>query len=162
MKQLVVLAIMFALLVSSVFATDADITPAAITMAQSDVRTVEFCILDNLNVPMNVDVVLGNVCKDVDGLFGCSVSGGDIFSPAGFSVVPVDATTGVDGCTDVTLTTSLGPSDGGLFYYTINGFVGDAFAGGETAQVFVPEFGVAAAGAALVGAGIYIARKRKQ
>jgi LPXTG-motif cell wall-anchored protein len=60
------------------------------------------------------------------------------------------------------LETSLDETEGGLFYYTVNGVVAESTVGSETGQVFVPEFGVVAAGAALVGAGYYVARKRKQ
>ena len=65
------------------------------------------------------------------------------------------------GCVGITLTTSIAdPADAGTFYYTVNGKVGEATLGSETGQVFVPEFGVAAAALVLIGAGLFVAKRR--
>ena len=161
MKKILTLVLMVAMLSVSAFATTTTLSPDSINMDYTDVKVVTFCINSSkTHLPMDVAVDVSPQCKDVNGLEGCQ--GADTANPPGFSVVPNDANTGADGCVDLTITTSLSPGQEGLFYYTVNGKVGDAVVGSETGLVFVPEFGVVAAGLALAGAGVYIARKRKQ
>jgi len=161
MNKFGILSVMFALLlVGAVSATTTTLSDDELSMAYTDVRIVEFCI-SNKGVPMDVDVAVDPVCLDQNGLYGCQ-TGEDIFDPAGFTVVPNEATTGADGCVDLTLTTNIAnPEDAGLFYYTVNGMIGDATIGSETGEVLVPEFGVLAAGLALSGAALFIWRRRQ-
>ena len=164
MKKILAIVAMLVVMASSVMATFTTLTPDSINMGYSDAQVAQFCIYStSVNGtpigPLNVNVVLGTVCRDVDSLVGCSAA--DTLNPAGFTVVPQDATTGADGCVNLNLATALSPGQEGLFYYTVNGQVAGTTVGSETGQVFVPEFGVVAAGTALVGAGAYIARKRK-
>ena len=165
MKKIISLVLMVAMLATSVMATETTLDDASITMAMVDVQTVEFCMNSSFDgSPLDAIVVVDPICRDANSLEGCQPA--DSAVPADdFSVVPVDATTGADGCVDLTITTGLESGEEGLFYYTVNGFVGEVDAsaeGSETGMVFVPEFGVVAAGLALAGAGVYIAKRRKK
>jgi len=96
-KVLISLVAMVLVLTGLVSATTTTLVPSDITMDVTDAKTTEFCIYSDagMTLPLNVAVSVGTVCRDIDGLVGCS--GADIASPAGFSVTPVDATTGADG-----------------------------------------------------------------
>ena len=159
-KILICLAVMVISLTGLVSATTTTLTPSDITMDVNDAETTVFCIYSNANMtlPMNVNVAVGNVCRDIDGLVGCS--GADIASPLGFSVVPVDATTGADGCDNIDLTTVSAST--GLYYYTINGVVAGTTIGSETGSVLVPEFTTLGAALVLAGAGLFIYRKQRK
>jgi len=158
-KILVFLAIMVLSLTGLVSATTTEVTPNGITMDINDAKTTVFCIYQDTakTIPMDVNVVVGNVCRDVDGLFGCSAA--DIALPAGFSVLPADATTGVDGCDNINLKTV--NANTGLYYYTIDGQVAGTTIGSDTGSVLVPEFTTIGAFMVLVGAGLFIYKKRK-
>jgi len=163
MNKFGILSIFFALfLVAAVSATTTTLSDGELTMEFVDVETVEFCISD-AGGPMDVDVVISPVCKDLNGIFGCQL-GLDDFAQTVFTAVPVEPTTGEDGCVDVTLTTNIiDGGDSGKFYYTVNGMIGDATVGSETGGVTtdVPELGVVAAGLTLLGAGLFIWKKRQ-
>jgi len=160
MKKILAILAMLVVLASSAFASTTETTlEAPETMGFDDSEVGEFCIEDGSGNPLDVDVLVDPICKDLNGFLGCN--SGDEFDPAGFSVTPQYLTTGEDGCVLLDLVTDLSEDDGGLFYYTVNGQVEGTTVGSETGSVLVPEFGIVAAGAALVGAGAYIARKRK-
>ena len=160
MKQTfgVIFAVMIAAIVASVAvsATTTTLSSDSLTMGYTDVQVVQACFSGYHG--NTVSVVINPICKDVDGVFGCQA--GDTLNPSGFSVVPGAASVADGGCTNLTITTTLTPSNAGTFYYTVNGEVGQAVLGSETGQVFVPEFGVAAAGLVLVGAGLFISKRR--
>jgi hypothetical protein len=159
MKNIATFVIAALMLVSAVAATTTTLSDEELTMALVDVKTVEFCISNNAG-PMDVAVVIAPICRDLDSQMGCQA--GDDMTHPNFNAVPVDATTGADGCVDLTLTTNVpNEASGGIYYYTVNGKLGEATLGSETGMVFVPEFGIVAAVGALAGAGYFIARKRK-
>jgi hypothetical protein len=147
------------LLVSVVSATETTLSDDELTMDYTDVQVVTFCIENAQGVPQDVDVVVNPVCKDLNALLGCQPA--DVMNPVGFAVVPNELTTGADGCADLTLTTTLGEGEEGLFYYTVNGQIGGTTVGSETGSVLVPEFGVVAAIGVLAAAGLFIYNKRK-
>ena len=164
MKKTMSFVIVFIMLASFVVASKTTLVPDAIQMEHVDVEVVTFCINGTGNVPLDAIVVVNPICKNINGLYGCQPADLPV-APSDFNVVPLDATTGADGCVDLEITTNLESGEEGTFYYTVNGFVGEVDTtpeGSETGVVFVPEFGVVAAGLALAGAGVYIARKRKQ
>ena len=159
-KVLISLVAMVLVLTGLVSATTTTLVPSDITMDVTDAKTTEFCIYSDagMTLPLNVAVSVGTVCRDIDGLVGCS--GADIASPAGFSVTPVDATTGADGCDDISLVTSRAST--GLYYYTINGVVAGTTIGSETGSVLVPEFTTIGSALVLLGAGLFIYKKKRQ
>ncbi len=157
MKKMFVFVTLLIMLVGAVSATDTTLSEDDLTMDYNDVRTVEFCINES-DVPLDVSVVVDPICKDLNSLVGCN--SGDTYNPTGFSVVPNEATTGADGCVDLTLTTSLSQGQEGLFYYTVNGQVGGSTVGSESGRVFVPEFGIIATLGILSIIGIFVVRKR--
>lgn len=161
MKKLLTIVAMLVLLVSSVSATWTTLTGVPESMGFVDSVTAEFCIYDNSNQvnPMDVDVVIDPICKDVDGIYGCGA--GDMFDPVGFTVVPTELTTGADGCVDVVLSTNLDENSVGEFYFTVNGQLSETTIGSETDNVLIPEFGIIASVGLLGAAGFYIARRRK-
>lgn len=161
MKKLAFLVMAFALLtVGMVSATETTLVEDSIAMDYEDVQEVEFCIKDQQDNPMDVDVVVEPIWQELTG--DSSFSVGDIENPTGFSVVPNEPTTGADGCVMLTLTTDLSEEEAGIFYYVVNGYESGAIsaAGSETGTVYVPEFGVIAGALALVGIGLFIYRKR--
>jgi hypothetical protein len=160
MKKVLAIMLLAIVMVANAIATDTTLTPDSITMGYDDVQIVEFCMIDSLGAPMDVTVVVDPICRDVDSLLGCS--GADEADPVGFTVVHVDPTTGIDGCVDLTVTTDLAVDEGGLFYYTVNGQIAGTTVGTETGRVFVPEMGIVASAIVLAGAGLFIARKRKE
>lgn len=157
MNKAIVALIMMLALVGAATATTTSLSEDDVTMNYTDTHVVEFCLSDG-GVPQDVSVVVNPVCKDVNDVIGCNP--GDEFNPAGFSVTPVEATTGADGCVDIVLATNLAQGQEGKFYYTVNGQVGGSTIGSETGQVFVPEFGVLGAAAVLGLVGLYIYKKR--
>ncbi len=160
-KILISLVAILLALTGVVSATTTTLIPSDITMDVNDAKTVEFCIYTDAGMtqPMDVNVNITNICRDVDGSYGCS--GPDIMDPVGFSVVPVDVNTGADGCDDIDLTTTA--AETGLYYYTVNGVtVAGATIGSETGTVLIPEFTTLGAGLVLFGAGLYMYRKRSR
>lgn len=159
MKKLSLMLMLVAvLMIGMVSATTTTLDSDYITMDYSDVRTVTYCI-SNQNAPVDIAVVVDPVCKELDNVLGCSA--GDEMNPTGFSVVPNEATTGADGCVDLTITTSLDEQNAGTFVYTVNGDNGLTYVGAETGSVAVPEFGVVAALAVLGIAGLFIFKRRE-
>ena len=159
MKKLMILVMMAFMVVSIVSASDSYISEDELSMAYNDVRVVEYCI-SNAGGQQNIDVVITETCKDVNSVYGCQP--GDA-SAAGLFAVSANPTVMNDGeCVDITLTTTVAdPADGGQFYYTINGQVGNANIGTEeTGSVLVPEMGVLAAMGVLGAAGLFLYRKR--
>ncbi|HLG24606.1 MAG TPA: hypothetical protein VI564_06790 [Candidatus Nanoarchaeia archaeon] len=163
MKKILSLIVALAVLSSSVYATYTTLTPDMAQMGLTDSQAAQFCIYNTDpgtgGTPLDVNVLLGAKCRDTNGFIGCQSGEPD---EAGFTVTPDELKTGADGCTTLLLETNLGEGQEGLFYYTVNGAVAESTIGSETGEVFVPEFGVLASGAALVGAGAYIARRRKK
>lgn len=158
MKRIAIIMVLALLLVSvAVSATETTLSEDDLTMELVDSETVEFCLYEG-GVPQDVTVVIDPVCRDLNEFIGCNA--GDEYDPAGFTAVPVDGTTGPDGCVDIVLTTMLDPEDAGKFYYTVNGQVGGTTVGSETGTVQVPEFGIIAAALVLGLAGFYIYKKR--
>jgi hypothetical protein len=160
MKKILALMILAIVALASAIATDTTLTPDSMSMDYNDVQTVEFCMIDSLGTPMDVTLLVDPICRDVDSLLGCS--GADVLNPAGFAVVPVTPTTGIDGCANLTITTNLAANEGGLFFYTVNGQIAGTTVGTETGRVFVPEMGVLGAAIVLAGVGLFVARKRKE
>ena len=161
MKKLSLILISMMLILSVVgvvSATNGILDEETVTMGYQDVRTVQYCLFEQ-GVPQDVTVVVDPICRDLNTLIGCN--SGDEYNPDGFSVVPSEPTTGPDGCVDIVITTDLEQGEEGLFYYTVNGQVGDSYVGAETGNVFVPEFTVLASLGVLGLAGLYIAKKRR-
>ncbi len=155
MKNVLIAILATLVLVGAVAATDTTLDDDYLEMQYNSIATVTYCIFEQGN-PVDIAVTVDPICKELDGVFGCSA--GDTYNPAGFSVVPNDATTGADGCVDLTITTQ---NEDGLFVYTVNGDNGQTYVGAETGSVFVPEFGIVAALAVLGLAGLFIYRKRQ-
>ena len=157
MKNVLMALIVMLALVGAVSATETSLSEDDVTMNYVDSHVVEFCLFDG-GVPQDVAVAVDPICKDENAMIGCNP--GDVYNPTGFTAVPVESTTGPDGCVDVVLTTSLAPGEEGTFYYTVNGQVGGSTVGSETGQVYVPEFGVLGAAAVLGLVGLFIYKKR--
>ncbi len=173
MKYLTLIA-MFVLMISTVSATGDVLAPKDVTMAYVDTLTAEYCVTGHSVNSIPLEIL--SVCKDVDGISGCMAA--DEADPAGLTVefpgnvdsivlsLTSDGLGEFEGCTDIDIETNLNPADGGLFYYT----VGDGYIGlygqkgsvvAETGSIFVPEFGIIAAGLVLGLAGLYIVKRRK-
>lgn len=157
-KMLTLLAMVSLLLVGVVSASTTTLSDTSLSMAYEDVREVEFC-LSGTGAGV-IDVVVTNVCKDQNGLYGCQAA--DDFDVEDlFTVVPNQPTMADGECIMVTLTTTIEDETmAGQFYYTINGAIGEAFIGSETGTVLVPEFGVVAGLAVLAGAGLFLYKRR--
>ncbi len=157
--SLILVSMMLVLsVIGVVSATNGVLDDEQVTMGYHDVRTVTYCIYENGNPVVGFPVVVDPVCKELDNVLGCSA--GDEFNPAGFTAVPASSVTGADGCVDIVLTTNLPQNDGGIFVYNVNGDNGQTYVASETGTVYVPEFSVVAAGLALLGAGLFVFRKR--
>ena len=89
MKFLSTVLIAALIMVTAVSATTTTLTPAHHDMAKIDTKVSEFCIFD-AGGQTDIDVVISDVCKDVDGLIGCQA--GDDFGQTVFTVTPVDLT----------------------------------------------------------------------
>ena len=161
MKQMILFVMMAMLVVSVVSASDSTLSDNSISMAYNDTAYVDYCI-DNVNGQQNINVTIDSVCRDADGIYGCSVA--DDSATGLFDVQVIGPQVINEGeCTTLMLTTTINnEADGGNFYYTVNGRVGGvALGSGETGLVQVPEFGVLAALGVLGLAGLFIYRKRK-
>ncbi len=158
MKSLILILVSMMLLVTAVSATNGVLDQETVTMDYQDVRVVSYCIYEDGNPVTNFPVTIDPVCRELDNVLGCSA--GDEFNPAGFSAVPAAPTTGADGCVDIILTTDLDQNKGGTFIYNANGDNGYGYVASETGTVLVPEFGVLAASLVLLGAGLFIYKRR--
>jgi len=156
MKKLASLFGLLVVLSTLAIATDSDITPAAVTMDHNDVTVVQYCVTGVTDG--SLDIVVGKVCRDLNSVTGCQAA--DDLATTELVVTPDTPMTvsGGNGCVDVELKTV---DADGLYYYTINGEYQGEVITAETGSVFVPEFTVLGAGAALAIAGAYIAKKRK-
>lgn len=154
MKTIIYILMLLALVVG-VTATTTTLSDDNIKMDYYDTVNVEFCMANN-DGPLDVNVVVDPVCRELNGLYGCQED--DDLNHTGFTVLPAELTTGEDGCVELVLTTDL--EYDGQFYYTVNGQIGGTTIGSETGSVLVPEFGIIAALGILTIAGIYIYRKR--
>ncbi|MBN1502917.1 LPXTG cell wall anchor domain-containing protein [Candidatus Woesearchaeota archaeon] len=159
MKKVLAMLAVLVISVLSVVATTTTLVPDEAVMDYQDTETATFCIYEG-GEPQDVDVVIGDVCRDYNGDLGCNP--GDDYDPDGFTVTPDEPTTGADGCVGLTLETDLDEGDAGTFYYTVNGQVGGTTVGSETGKVIIPEFTAISAGLALLGAGLWISKKRKK
>ncbi len=159
MKKLFGLVLSLAVMLSVfVSAAGDDLDPKHITMAETDTRYVEYCVFDITPEDLTIDIIVDPVCRDQNSISGCQAA--DDNSPADFSATPVSPTlslVGGAGCVDIELTTS---DANGLFYYTVNGDLGGVITS-ETGTAYVPEFGTIGAVLALLGAGAYAAKKRR-
>ena len=154
---LAIVASMLVLMVGSAVATDLTLNPEFTTMGITDAKTVDACITMSSGGPyVGVDLVVDTYCQDLNGNEVCD--GADNILPAEFSAVVGDTPTDASGCGTIELETD-GAS--GMYVYKVNGEDGGIEVAAESGLVLVPEFGVVAALTALGGAGLYIARKRK-
>ena len=163
MKKIISLVLMVAMLATSVMATETTLTPDVLTMDLVDSKTVTYCISEE-GIPQDVGVQVTAMCQELNNQVGCTAGDDNGVDEAGkFDVVPNELTTGADGCVDLTVTTNLLSGEEGKFRYAVDGKVGETLIGAaENGLVYVPEFGVVAAGLALAGAGVYIAKRRKK
>ena len=157
MNKNIIYILMLLVLVVGVSATTTTLTDDSLTMDYHDQVINQFCISQS-GVPLQTQIVIDPVCKDLNGLLGCQAD--DEINPVGFSVLTTQIVTDENGCANITVQTNLAPEDAGVFYYTVNGVVGDAKIGSETGTVLVPEFGVLGAAAVLGLVGLYIYKKR--
>ena len=160
MKKILGILALFVLVASQVWATDLDITPGVVNMQSTDTAFVDVCLkYSNGSAWSGATLAINTWCKDLNDNTVCDA--GDEATPATFTPTVEVTPTGADGCGKVRLETN--NAEGGTYAYLVNGLTaGGAFIAAEHGLVFVPEFGVVAAGLALAGAGVYIARKRKQ
>jgi len=159
MKKLFGILALFVLMVSSVVATDMDITPDFTTMAPTDVEVVDVCITKSSGGPyVGVALVIDTYCKDLNSNEICDAA--DLTGPADFTPVVTSTPTDVTGCGQVTLTTVAAAP--GMYAYKVNGMDAGAEVASEHGLVLVPEFTTIGAGLVLAGAGLYMYRKRKQ
>jgi hypothetical protein len=134
-------------------------------MGETETKIVQYCIdkvyynpdtQEEKREPFSgMDVVLGDVCLDMNELFGCQ--GADDLFPGAFTVTVLEPVTGDDGCADIELKTE---EASGLYYFKLNGDLGGSVVTGETGSVLVPEFGVLGAVGILAVAGLFISKKR--
>lgn len=159
MNKLITLVVMALMIATAVVATETTLDPSPTTMGYVDEKIATYCLFDG-GVPQDVLVVVDPVCRDLNNLLGCSP--GDEYNPTGFSVIPLETTTGADGCVELNITSNLDEGNAGVFWYTVNGEVAPGYyVGAETGKVFIPEFTTIGAGLVLLGAGLYSYRKRK-
>ena len=158
MKKLFGILALFVLMASSVLASDLDLDPQVTTMAPTDVQTVDACITDAFDNPfVGVTLVIDTYCQDFDNNQVCNA--GDSFFPGTFTPTITGSPTGLDGCGEVTLTTSLAS---GTYVYKVNGEFASVEVASESGLVLVPEFTTIGAGLVLAGAGAYMYRKRSK
>jgi hypothetical protein len=167
MKKVLTMVLAAVLLVVSAVAqpvsTDSDIIPGVVAMENTDEVYVEYCVVyvdaeDNEAPAPGLDVVLNDVCRDTNNVPGCQLA--DAADPAEFMVTVEDSVTGADGCATLRLNTY--DAMGGVFYYEVNGEVEGEAVTEETGAAYIPEFTAIGAGLALLGAGVYMANRRKE
>ena len=159
MKIFLVMLALFVLMVSSVLATNLVITPDLTTMDTDDVQVVDVCIKKSGGDPLvGADLVVETYCRDLNSNEVCD--GGDVTLPAGFSAVVTSSPTDGSGCGEVTLTTS--SATPGVYAYKVNGEDTGVLVASEHGLVLIPEFTTIGAGLVLIGAGLYMYRKRKR
>ncbi|RMF05943.1 LPXTG cell wall anchor domain-containing protein [Candidatus Woesearchaeota archaeon] len=154
----------------------------AVMMASSAMGALQFTLADsNLNVPKggsasttlyayddttgnpvpNVVVDISQYCKEqVAPEYKCNA--GDTYSPSEVTVM-VTSPTDANGEATVTITHD-GSSDAGKYHYTVCDFTGgecEAGAAAVTGDFYIPEFTTIGAGLALIGAGLYAYRKKR-
>jgi hypothetical protein len=142
-----------------VSATQTTLSDPVLTMDYVDVQYVEFC-LSGSDGQQDIMLIADPVCRDVDGEFGCQE--GDADATGLFTVTPLNETINDGECALIMLeTTIMDEQEAGVFYYTVNGQIGETTIGSETGTVnIVPEFGVIAALFVLGTVGVFIYRRR--
>ena len=158
MNKLLGILVLFAVMASSVLATDLTLNPDLTTMAPTDVKVVDACIVKSSGGPyVGVALAVTTYCQDLNNNEVCD--GADVMFPGTFSAVVTSTPTDVTGCGKVTLTTT-GAS--GQYVYRVNGQDAGVEVAAESGLVLVPEFTTVGAGLALAGAGLYMNRKRRK
>ena len=95
-----------------VFATETTLTEDNLAMQEVDSETVTFCMKSSIDDSpiVGANVVVGEVCEDLNNLEGCQGADADESSAGGkFDVTMLDAVTGADGCADAQLDTNMAP-----------------------------------------------------
>ena len=167
MKKVLTMVLAAVLLVVSAVAqpvaTDSDIIPGVVAMENTDEVYVEYCVvyLDAMDVESpapGLDISISDVCLDTNNVPGCQLA--DDADLTEFEFTVIDPVTDGDGCATIRLNTY--DALGGVFYYELNGEVAGEAVTAETGAAYIPEFTAIGAGLALLGAGVYMAKRRKE
>ncbi|MBT4351032.1 hypothetical protein HOD20_00755 [archaeon] len=161
-KTISILAMLMVLLVSSAFgAMQFTLSEYNVNVPIGGSVQVELTVTNNGNPISELDLDVLEFCtENADPVWSCNI--GDEYSPAELNVV-VSPKTDLNGKAMITLTHD-GSDDFGNYHYTICDVnEGDCSIGGAsvTGDAYVPEFGVIGAGIALLGAGLFANKKRK-
>ncbi len=159
MKKLIVLIGMVLMLMSVVVAVDMVITPELVHMDYTDSKDIEVCVYRADGSPyVGLDLYITSECQDLNGNEACDA--GEVGNAVGiFDASVKTSPTDIDGCGEVTLTTTSAP--GGTFAYSVNSQDGATVVDEEGGLAYIPEMGVIGAMLVLGGAGLFIARKRQ-
>jgi len=160
MKKILGIAALFVLLASFVSAVNMVITPQVVHLDTTDSKDVEVCVTkSNASPYAGLDLSITSICQDLNADEVCSPS--ENGNAVGiFDAVVKTSPTDASGCGKVTLSTTNAP--GGTFAYSVLSQNAGVVVDEETGLAYVPEFTTIGATLALVGAGLYIYKKKKQ
>ena len=162
-KTFAILMVVMALAVSSVMgALQFTLDDSNVHVGQGESVDVELIVTNNAVPVLGLVIDVEEYCREhADPNYGCNV--GDAYSPAELDVV-VTSPTDVDGKATITLTHD-GSDVFGNYHFTICDDSEDNCGEGGasvTGDAYIPEFTAIGAGLALLGAGLYTAKRRKK
>lgn len=163
MKKILGMVVGLMLFVPLVFAGNEVITPQVTGMAPTDTEIVDVCVTDKSGNPFpGVELLV--VCEGANSNLNDACDAAENLNTGEFDVtVKNDGLTDADGCEEVQLDT-IGATFQEYVYRIQAGEEGDATGkvAEETGFAVIPEFTTIGATLALVGAGLYIYKKKKQ